>query len=128
MRDHTHCKHDGSGHSGTRAGDYFTSALFSGPCPIGLPLLPLSLSPIICAEFPSTTTLSSKIGSTKSSLPDQADSFNRGVENLPERWETVLNNGEEYIVIVCFIICVKNELYESVRKPHELMHQPNILN
>jgi hypothetical protein len=41
--DHTRCKHDKSGYSGTRLGDSSTSALLSGPCPIGLPPLPLSL-------------------------------------------------------------------------------------
>jgi hypothetical protein len=37
-----HCKHDESGHSGTRLGDSSTSILFSGPCLIGLSPLPLS--------------------------------------------------------------------------------------
>jgi histone-lysine N-methyltransferase SETMAR len=27
-----------------------------------------------------------------------ADFFKRGIENLPERWETVLNNGGEYVI------------------------------
>jgi histone-lysine N-methyltransferase SETMAR len=35
------------------------------------------------AEFPSTTTPS----------PKPADFFKRGIENLPERWEAVVNNG-----------------------------------
>jgi hypothetical protein len=38
-----HCKHDESDHSGTRLGDSSTSVLLSGPCPIGLPPLSLSL-------------------------------------------------------------------------------------
>jgi hypothetical protein len=28
----------------------------------------------------------------------QADFFKHGTENLPERWETIVNNGGEYIV------------------------------
>jgi hypothetical protein len=27
-----------------------------------------------------------------------ADLFKRGIENLPERWEAVMNNGGEYII------------------------------
>jgi hypothetical protein len=27
-----------------------------------------------------------------------ADFFKRGIENLPERWEAVVNNEEEYII------------------------------
>jgi hypothetical protein len=27
-----------------------------------------------------------------------ADFFKRGIENLPERWEAVVNNGGEYII------------------------------
>jgi hypothetical protein len=46
------------------------------------------------SEFASTT-LSSKIGSTTSSRPKPADFFKRGIENLPERWETVVYNGGE---------------------------------
>jgi hypothetical protein len=51
-----------------------------------------ALSPTICVEFPSTTTLSSKIGSTTSSRQK------RGIENLPERQGAVVNNGGEYII------------------------------
>jgi histone-lysine N-methyltransferase SETMAR len=54
------------------------------------------------------------------------DVLKRGIENLPERWEAVVNNGGEYI-IDCLNICVKNKLFGSVKNPHELMHQPNII-
>jgi hypothetical protein len=54
------------------------------------------------------------------------DFFKRGIENLPERWEAVVNNGGEYI-IDCLIICVKNKLFGSVKKPHERMHQPSTI-
>jgi hypothetical protein len=27
-----------------------------------------------------------------------ADFFKRGIENLPERWEAVVNNGGEYVI------------------------------
>jgi hypothetical protein len=57
-----------------------------------------ALSPTVRAEFPSTTTTSSKIGSTNSSLPKPADFFKRGIENLRELWEAVVNNGGEYII------------------------------
>jgi hypothetical protein len=50
----------------------------------------LSLSPTICAGFPSTTTLSS--------TAKPANFFKRGIENLPERWKAVVNNAEEYII------------------------------
>jgi hypothetical protein len=30
-------------------------------------------------------------------LAKPADFFTRGIENLPERWEAVVNNGGEYI-------------------------------
>jgi hypothetical protein len=53
-----------------------------------------------------------------------ADFFTCGIENLPERWEAVVNNGAEY-TIDCLIIWVKNKLFGSVKKPHKLMHQPN---
>jgi hypothetical protein len=52
------------------------------------------------------------------------DFFKRGIENLPKRWEAVVNNGREYTVD-WLIISVKNKLFGSVKKPHELMHQPN---
>jgi hypothetical protein len=73
QRPTTHCKHDESGRSGTRLGHYSTSTLLSGLYPIGLP--PLSLSPTICAEFPSTKTLNSKIGWKNSSRPDRPRPF-----------------------------------------------------
>jgi hypothetical protein len=37
-----------------------------------------------------------------------------------------VNNGWEYIIDI-LITCVKNKLFGSVKKPHELKHQPNIL-
>jgi hypothetical protein len=43
QRPTTHRNHNEIGHSGTRLRDSSTSTLLSGPCPIGLPLLPLSL-------------------------------------------------------------------------------------
>jgi hypothetical protein len=42
-----------------------------------------SLYPIICAEFPSTTTLGSKIGSTNSSRPNRRISSSVGLETCP---------------------------------------------
>jgi hypothetical protein len=53
-----------------------------------------------------------------------ADFFKRGIGNLPERWEAVVNNRAN--IIDCLLICVKNKLFGSVRKLHERMHQPNI--
>jgi hypothetical protein len=42
-----------------------------------------ALSPTICAEFPSTTTLSSKIGSTNSSQPNRGISSSVGSKKCP---------------------------------------------
>jgi hypothetical protein len=42
-----------------------------------------ALSPTICAEFPSTTTLSSKIGSTTSSRPNRQISSSVGSKTYP---------------------------------------------
>jgi hypothetical protein len=72
MPDHTHCKHEESGHSWKRLGDSSTSTLLSGHYPIIT--TSSALSPTVCAEFPSTTTLSSKIDSTTSSRPNQRTS------------------------------------------------------
>jgi transposase len=46
-----------------------------------------------------------------------ADFFKRGIENLPDRWEAIVNNGGEY---------TNDSLFEGVKEPHERMHQPNI--
>jgi hypothetical protein len=43
-----------------------------------------------------------------------ADFFKRGIGNLAERWEAVVNNGGEYI-IDCLIIYVKNKLFGCVK-------------
>jgi histone-lysine N-methyltransferase SETMAR len=51
--------------------------------------------------------------------------FKCAIENLPECWEAVVNNGGEYITDF-FIICVKNK-FGSAKNPRELMHQPNTL-
>jgi hypothetical protein len=82
QRPTTHCEYDESGHSGTRLGDSSTSTLFSGPFPIGLPLSS-ALSPTTCEEFPTTTTLGSKIGSTTSSRPNRRISSSAGSKTCP---------------------------------------------
>jgi hypothetical protein len=43
-----------------------------------------------------------------------ADFLTLGMEDLPERWEAVVNNGGEYI-IDCLIICAKSKLFGSVK-------------
>jgi hypothetical protein len=43
-----------------------------------------------------------------------ADFFKHGIENLPDHWEAVMNNGGEYM-IDCLIICVKNK-FGSITK------------
>jgi hypothetical protein len=36
------------------------------------------------------------------------DFFKRGIENLPERWEALVNNGVEYIIVLSFdYLCEK---------------------
>jgi hypothetical protein len=42
------------------------------------------------------------------------DFFKRGIENLPERWQAVVNIGGEYM-IDCLVICVKNKLFKIAR-------------
>jgi hypothetical protein len=83
----------------------------------------LSLSNNLCGlSFHNDAELQSWIDTFFSDKPE--DFFKLGIENLPESWEAVVNNGGEY-KIYCLIDCVKNKLFGSVKKPHELMHQPN---
>jgi hypothetical protein len=56
-----------------------------------------ALSPTVCSEFPSTTTLSSKIGSTISSRPNRRISSSVGSKTCPNVG-SVVNNGGEYII------------------------------
>jgi hypothetical protein len=81
----THCKLDESGHSGTRLG---LEILPHPPyCPDLAPFHRITtssaISPTICAEFPSTMTLSSKIGSTI--LHDQTGGFLQAWVRKPAR-------------------------------------------
>jgi hypothetical protein len=95
--DLTHCKHEESGYSGTRLGDSSTSALLSGPCPIVLPPLPLSLSNSLPGvSFNNDAELQNWFDEFFTSKP--ADFFKRWIRNLPRRWEAVVNNGGEYII------------------------------
>jgi hypothetical protein len=94
--DQSHCKHDENGYSGTRQEDSSISALLFGPCPIGLPPLPLSL-------FHNLRGVSFNIDAElhnwlKIFTAKPADFFKREIENLPERWEAVVNNGGEYTI------------------------------
>jgi hypothetical protein len=68
-----------------------TSALLSRPCPIRLSPLPLS-PPTICAVSFDDAELQNWLDIFFTAKP--ADFFKRGIENLPERWEAVVNNGE----------------------------------
>jgi hypothetical protein len=43
--------------------------------------------------------------STASIIP--GDFFKRGFQNLPERWEAVVNNGGEYIIDFLYYLCEK---------------------
>jgi hypothetical protein len=54
------------------------------------------------------------------------DFFKCGIENLLERWKAVVNNEGEYI-ISCLIICVKNELFGSVKNRTILCTNPTCL-
>jgi hypothetical protein len=93
----THCNHDESGHSGIRLGDSSTSTVLSGPCPIGLPPHPLSLSNnLLRISFNNNAELQNWFDDVFTAKP--ADFFKRRIENLPERRETVLNIGGEYII------------------------------
>jgi hypothetical protein len=87
----THCKHDESGHSGTRLGDYSTSALLSGHFPVGF------LSNNLCGvSFNNDAEFQDWLDDFFTSKP--ADFFKCGIENLPERWVAVVNNGGDYII------------------------------
>jgi hypothetical protein len=93
----THCKHDESGHSGTRLGDSSASAILFGTCPIGLRPLPRSLSDNLCrVSFNDDAKLQNWLGDFFTANP--ADFFKRGIKNRPERWEAAINNGGEYII------------------------------
>jgi hypothetical protein len=56
-----------------------------------------ALSPTICAEFPSTTTLRPKL--TRGLLHGQTGGFLQAWDRkLPERWGAVVKNIEEYTI------------------------------
>jgi hypothetical protein len=90
----------------TGIGDPSTSALISGPCPIGLPPLLLSLQ----------QSASSLLQLQRRALQNCLDEFfaakpanflKRGIKNLNERWEAVVSNGGEYINWLCDYFCKK---------------------
>jgi hypothetical protein len=51
------------------------------------------------------------------------DFFKRGIDNLSERWEAVVSNGEKYM-IDCLIICLKSKLFGSVENRTNLCTNP----
>jgi hypothetical protein len=53
-----------------------------------------------------------------------ADFFKRGIENLPERWEAVVNNGEEYIIDWLFDYLCENKLFGSVKNRTKVCTNP----
>jgi hypothetical protein len=77
-------------------GDSSTPVLLSGPCPIGLPHLLLSLSNNPRGvSFNIDSELQNWLDDFFTAKP--ANFFKRG-ENQPELLEAVVNNGEEYII------------------------------
>jgi hypothetical protein len=48
------------------------------------------------------------------------DFFKGGIQNLPERWEAVMSNGEEYIIDWLFDCLSEKKLFGRVKKPHNL--------
>jgi hypothetical protein len=97
--DHTHCKHDKSGHSGTQLGDSSTFALLFGPCPIELLTTSSALSlsnNLPGVSFNTDAELQNWLDEFFTAKP--ADFFKRGINNLPERWEAVVSNVGEYII------------------------------
>jgi histone-lysine N-methyltransferase SETMAR len=69
--------------TGTRLGDSSTSAPLSGPCPIGLPPLPLSLSNNLRGvSFNNKAELQNRLDEFFTAKP--ADFLKRGMENRPE--------------------------------------------
>jgi hypothetical protein len=112
--DHTHCKHDESDHSGNRLGDSSTYDLLSGPCPIWLPPLPLSLQQSALREVPFNNDAELQNWFDEFFTAKPADFFKRGIENLAERWEAVVNNGREYIIDWSFeYLCEKINYFKN---------------
>jgi hypothetical protein len=117
-----HCKHDERGHSGTDW-EILPHSPYSPDLSPSDYHLSLSLSPIICAEFPSTTTLSSKIGSTTSSQPKQRFCSSVGSETCPnvgsdEYWRRIHN----WLIVWLFVR--KINYLEALRNSTNLCTNP----
>jgi hypothetical protein len=80
--DHTHCKHDENGHSGTRLGDYSTSALLSGPCSTDYHLFHSLSNNLRGVSFNNDAELQNWLDDFFTAK--RADFFKRRIENLPE--------------------------------------------
>jgi hypothetical protein len=123
--DHTQCKHDESGHSGTLLGDSPHPPYSPGLAPSDYHLFRSLPNNLRAVSFNNDADLQNWLDDVFTAKP--ADFFKRGIENLPERWKAFVSIGGEYITD-CLIICVRNKLFGSVKKPHECMHQPNTSN
>jgi hypothetical protein len=88
--DHTHCKHDESGHSETRLGDSPDLA------PSDYHVFRSLSNNLGGVSFNNGAELQNWLDNFFTAKP--ADFFKRGIKNLPERWEAVLNNEAEYII------------------------------
>jgi hypothetical protein len=78
----TYCKHDGSGHSGTKQGDSSTSALLSRPCPSDYHLFYSLSNNLREVSFNNDAELQNWLDDLFTAK--LADFFKRGIENLPE--------------------------------------------
>jgi hypothetical protein len=120
--DHTQCKHDESGHSGSRLRlEILPHPTYSPDfAPSDYHLFSCLYNNLLGAEFPSTTTLSSKIGSTNFSRSNRRMSSSVGSNVERQSW--IMEENTQ--LIECLIICVKNKLFRSVKEQHVLIHQP----
>jgi hypothetical protein len=90
----THCRHDESGQPGTQLEESSTYALLSVPCPLDYHLFCFLSNNLCGVSFNNDAELQNWLNFFTAKL---ANFFKCGIENLPERWEVLVNNGE-YII------------------------------
>jgi hypothetical protein len=90
QRPTTHCKYNESGHSGTRVGNSSTSA------PSDYHLFRTLSNKLRGVSFKNYAELRNWLNKLFTDKP--ANFYKLGIENLPERWEAVMNNRGEYII------------------------------
>jgi hypothetical protein len=109
----------------TGIGDSSTSTLLSGPYPIGLPSLPLSLQQS-ARNFLQQGRWAPKLARRDIHCPNRRISSSVGSKTFANVSRQSWTMEENTKLNVCYIICVKMKLFISVETPHERMHQPSI--